>query len=84
MALISVIRNIAIGRGFAQFRKSENSLTNLITVSNGNCASTCAMFSTVMNERHQTKIGVFGGRPGQQIEFKGGFVIRYDSYQRAN
>ncbi|KAK7050013.1 hypothetical protein VNI00_005444 [Paramarasmius palmivorus] len=29
------------------------------------------MFSTLMNERLQTKIGIFGGRPGQEIEFKG-------------
>ncbi|ESK91666.1 peptidase s41 family protein [Moniliophthora roreri MCA 2997] len=45
--------------------------SNIAIVSNGNCASTCAMFSTLMNERLQTKIGVFGGRPGQGIEFKG-------------
>ncbi|KAH8112345.1 hypothetical protein DFH11DRAFT_1511719 [Phellopilus nigrolimitatus] len=41
------------------------------SVSNGNCASTCAMFSTLMNERHNTTIAVFGGKPGQNIEFKG-------------
>ena len=29
------------------------------------------MFSTVMNERHNAKMGVFGGKPGQQMEFKG-------------
>ncbi|KAI0267472.1 hypothetical protein BC834DRAFT_822437 [Gloeopeniophorella convolvens] len=46
-------------------------LANVAIVSNGNCASTCAMFSTVMNERHNTTIAVFGGRPGQNIEFKG-------------
>ncbi|KAJ4491905.1 hypothetical protein C8J55DRAFT_502397 [Lentinula edodes] len=40
-------------------------------VSNGNCASTCAMFSTLMNERLQTKIAVFGGKPGENVEFKG-------------
>ncbi|KAH9968140.1 hypothetical protein BC827DRAFT_1122317 [Russula dissimulans] len=40
-------------------------------VTNGNCASTCALFSTVMRERHGTTIAVFGGRPGQSIEFKG-------------
>ncbi|KAH9048887.1 hypothetical protein EDB84DRAFT_1585859 [Lactarius hengduanensis] len=40
-------------------------------ITNGNCASTCAMFSTLMRERHNTTIAVFGGRPGQSIEFKG-------------
>lgn len=43
----------------------------MILVSNGNCASTCAMFSTLMNERHNTKIAVFGGKPGEIMEFKG-------------
>ncbi|KAF5384319.1 hypothetical protein D9615_003317 [Tricholomella constricta] len=43
----------------------------LNTVNNGNCASTCAMFSTLMNERHNTKIAVFGGKPGEKMEFKG-------------
>ncbi|KAJ8083189.1 hypothetical protein PM082_009058 [Marasmius tenuissimus] len=45
--------------------------SNIAIVGNGNCASTCAMFSTLMNERLETKIAVFGGRPGQSIEFKG-------------
>ncbi|PPQ72200.1 hypothetical protein CVT26_006931 [Gymnopilus dilepis] len=40
-------------------------------VSNGNCASTCAMFSTLMFERHQTKIAIFGGKPGEQVQYKG-------------
>jgi hypothetical protein len=40
-------------------------------VSNGWCASTCAMFSTLMFEEHQTEIAVFGGRPGQSIQYKG-------------
>jgi hypothetical protein len=40
------------------------------------------MFSTVMNELHQTKIGVFGGRLDRQIEFKGLSAIRYDTHQR--
>ncbi|TFL05000.1 hypothetical protein BDV98DRAFT_281055 [Pterulicium gracile] len=40
-------------------------------VGNGWCASTCAMFSTLMFEQHGTEIAVFGGRPGQPIEFKG-------------
>jgi hypothetical protein len=46
-------------------------LSNIAIVSNGNCASTCAHFSTLMHERHNTKIAVFGGKPGEQIEFKG-------------
>ncbi|KAJ7253056.1 hypothetical protein B0H12DRAFT_602616 [Mycena haematopus] len=46
-------------------------LRNVAIVSNGNCASTCAMFSTLMNEREQTKIAVFGGKPFENVEFKG-------------
>ncbi|KAH9988067.1 hypothetical protein BJV74DRAFT_773597 [Russula compacta] len=45
--------------------------TMVAIVTNGNCASTCALFSTVMKERHNTTIALFGGRPGQSIEFKG-------------
>ncbi|KAF9261734.1 hypothetical protein L218DRAFT_980860 [Marasmius fiardii PR-910] len=45
--------------------------SNVAIVGNANCASTCAMFSTLMNERLGTKIAIFGGRPGQNIEFKG-------------
>ena len=29
------------------------------------------MFSTLMFERHQTKIAIFGGKPGLPMEFKG-------------
>ncbi|KAJ7672598.1 hypothetical protein DFH06DRAFT_96835 [Mycena polygramma] len=46
-------------------------LQNVAIVTNANCASTCAMFSTLMNEREQTKIAVFGGKPSESIEFKG-------------
>ncbi|THH11140.1 hypothetical protein EW146_g8141, partial [Bondarzewia mesenterica] len=46
-------------------------LKNVAIVSNGNCASTCAMFSTLMNERHNTSIAVFGGKPGEDVQFKG-------------
>ncbi|RDB23935.1 Peptidase S41 family protein ustP [Hypsizygus marmoreus] len=46
-------------------------LNKVAIVNNGNCASTCAMFSTLMNEKHKTKIAVFGGKPGTQMEFKG-------------
>ncbi|TDL18401.1 hypothetical protein BD410DRAFT_500291 [Rickenella mellea] len=52
-------------------RKAPFDLKNVAIVSNGNCASTCAMFSTVMNERHNTKIAVFGGKPGDVLQFKG-------------
>jgi hypothetical protein len=46
-------------------------LKNVAIVSNGNCASTCAMFSTLMYEQHNTTIAVFGGKPGSQVQFKG-------------
>jgi hypothetical protein len=29
------------------------------------------MFSTLMYERHNTKIAVFGGKPGERLEYKG-------------
>ncbi|KAF9256020.1 hypothetical protein L218DRAFT_882730 [Marasmius fiardii PR-910] len=53
------------------FDPSCSELCSLQNFTLGNCASTCAMFSTLMNERLGTKIAVFGGRPGQNIEFKG-------------
>ncbi|TFK84989.1 hypothetical protein K466DRAFT_204796 [Polyporus arcularius HHB13444] len=40
-------------------------------VGNANCASTCAMFSTLMNERHNTTIAIFGGAPDFPMQFKG-------------
>ncbi|KAG6860616.1 hypothetical protein C0995_009370 [Termitomyces sp. Mi166 len=46
-------------------------LSKVAIVNNGNCASTCAMFSTLMYERHGTKIAVFGGKPGEDVQFKG-------------
>ncbi|KAF8884228.1 hypothetical protein CPB84DRAFT_1686015 [Gymnopilus junonius] len=46
-------------------------LNKIAIVSNGNCASTCAMFSTLMFERHHTKIAIFGGKPGEQVQYKG-------------
>ncbi|KAH9947801.1 hypothetical protein B0H21DRAFT_876506 [Amylocystis lapponica] len=46
-------------------------LNNVAIVGNGDCASTCAMFSTLMFERHNTSIAVFGGRPGDAIQYKG-------------
>jgi hypothetical protein len=32
------------------------------------------MFSTLMNEREKTKIAIFGGKPFENVEFKGLFV----------
>ncbi len=29
------------------------------------------MFSTLMFERHQTKIAIFGGKPGEKVQYKG-------------
>jgi len=46
-------------------------LKNVAIVSNGNCASTCAMFSTLMFERHQTQTAIFGGKPGEDVQYKG-------------
>ncbi|KAH9053619.1 hypothetical protein EDB87DRAFT_1569228 [Lactarius vividus] len=46
-------------------------LNQIAIIGNGICASTCATFTTVMFERHQTKIAVFGGNPSQPIQFKG-------------
>ncbi|KAI0317981.1 hypothetical protein OF83DRAFT_1057662 [Amylostereum chailletii] len=46
-------------------------LKNVAIVSNGNCASTCAMFSTLMFERHNSTIAVFGGKTGLDMEYKG-------------
>lgn len=44
---------------------------DVVLVGNGNCASTCAMFSTLVHERHNTKVAIFGGRPGSRIQYKG-------------
>jgi len=46
-------------------------LKNVAIVGNGNCASTCALFSTVMYERHNTTVVGFGGKPGQDMQYKG-------------
>lgn len=46
-------------------------LKNIYIVGNGNCASTCAQFTTFMYEHYQTKIVVFGGNQSRPIEFKG-------------
>jgi len=44
---------------------------NIVIVGNGACASTCAQFTTLMYERHQTKIATFGGHQDKPIEYKG-------------
>ncbi|KAH9077636.1 hypothetical protein EDB83DRAFT_2514350 [Lactarius deliciosus] len=46
-------------------------LNKVAIIGNGNCASTCSLFTTLMFERHQTKIAIFGGNPSQQIQYKG-------------
>jgi len=46
-------------------------LNNVVIIGNGNCASICATFTTLMFERHQTKIATFGGFPNKPIEYKG-------------
>ncbi|PCH36916.1 hypothetical protein WOLCODRAFT_109384 [Wolfiporia cocos MD-104 SS10] len=46
-------------------------LSKVVIVSNGDCASTCAQFSTLMYERHNTTTAVFGGKPGEVMQFKG-------------
>jgi len=46
-------------------------LKKVVIVGNGNCASTCSMFTTLMHERHGTKNIVFGGKPGETLEYKG-------------
>ncbi|KAI1787288.1 hypothetical protein LXA43DRAFT_717667 [Ganoderma leucocontextum] len=46
-------------------------LDKIAIVGNANCASTCAMFSTLMNERHNTAIANFGGSPGSHFQYKG-------------
>lgn len=46
-------------------------LENIVVVSNGNCASTCSHFTTLLHEKHNVKMAVFGAKPGEQVEFKG-------------
>ena len=45
-------------------------LDQVAIVNNGNCASTCAMFSTLMYEHYDTKIASIGGGTGH-LEYKG-------------
>ena len=38
------------------------------------------MFSTLMFERHKTKVAIFGGKPNEHVEYKGACVsatLRY-------
>jgi hypothetical protein len=46
-------------------------LNNIVIIGNGNCASSCALFTTLMFEHHDTKIVTFGGHLDQPMEFKG-------------
>lgn len=46
-------------------------LKDVVVVGNGNCASTCALFSTILHEKHGVRMAVFGSKPGQPAEYKG-------------
>lgn len=46
-------------------------LDKVAVVGNGNCASTCALFTTLMHERQGVKMAVFGAKPGEPAEYKG-------------
>ncbi|KAI0028059.1 hypothetical protein K488DRAFT_59656 [Vararia minispora EC-137] len=46
-------------------------LSKVKIVGNANCASTCALFSSSMFERHNTTFAIFGGKPGESIQVKG-------------
>ncbi|KAI0733286.1 hypothetical protein C8Q72DRAFT_873651 [Fomitopsis betulina] len=46
-------------------------LSKVAIVGNGDCASTCAQFSTLMYERHNTMVAIFGGKPNETMQFKG-------------
>ncbi|TFK19252.1 hypothetical protein FA15DRAFT_760162 [Coprinopsis marcescibilis] len=46
-------------------------LSQVAIVGNGACGSTCALFTTLMRETHNTKVAVVGGKPGEPIEYKG-------------
>jgi len=51
--------------------KPPFNLNNVAIIGNGNCGSTCALFTTVMFERHGTKMATFGGYLDRSMEFKG-------------
>ncbi|KAH9854597.1 hypothetical protein C2E23DRAFT_817149 [Lenzites betulinus] len=46
-------------------------LTKTLILGNSNCASACSVFITLMRERHNTTIVVFGGNPDMHMEYKG-------------
>ncbi|KAF8750720.1 peptidase S41 family protein [Rhizoctonia solani] len=47
------------------------SLGRIIIVGNGECASTCALFTGVAYERLGIKVATFGGNPGAAMNFNG-------------
>ncbi|KAH7099194.1 hypothetical protein BKA62DRAFT_807097 [Auriculariales sp. MPI-PUGE-AT-0066] len=46
-------------------------LKDVVVVGNGDCASTCALFTTLLSEKSGVKEYVFGVRPGLTVEYKG-------------
>lgn len=46
-------------------------LKDVVVVGNGNCASTCALFTTILHEKHGVRMAVFGAKPGEPAEYKG-------------
>ncbi|KAH8833458.1 hypothetical protein DL96DRAFT_1771318 [Flagelloscypha sp. PMI_526] len=46
-------------------------LENIVIAGNSWCASTCAMFTTLMFEKLGTKIASFGAKPHEAMEYKG-------------
>lgn len=65
------VRAVLGSFGIADGYNVSLSHSQVAIVSNGDCASTCAQFSTLMYERHNTTIAVFGGKPGEVMQFKG-------------
>ncbi|CAE6421599.1 unnamed protein product, partial [Rhizoctonia solani] len=45
--------------------------SKIIIVGNGECASTCALFTGVAYEKLGIKVATFGGNPGQAMNFNG-------------
>ena len=42
------------------------------------------MFTTLMTEQHNTKIAVFGGKPGLKMEYKGRFLLEFYATSNAD
>jgi hypothetical protein len=61
---------VAIGKEIDSTLLREPDLI-VFAVGNGVCASTCALFTTIMHELHSTVIAVFGGPPTRDMEYKG-------------